>query len=413
MTKALPRTIAKDGHAPKGRVLYVGQSYYNTWYLSRALRRLGWVADTVNIDPDEHSRMFYHGQDIQLEYRGKMDVLRHLKFYLKALHSYDIFHFSGAHNLTFSTYFRRLGLPAFWDVKLIRKLGKKIVYSNNGCLDGVSQSSFSAWLPESVCSICPWRDMPHVCSDERNLAWGKIRNDLADYQVTLGGNRKDYNDDPRVHEVPEFYCLDPDFWRPDLMIPSNYRLPLSQQTVKIYHAVGNFASRTAASSTQNIKSTHIYIPTIERLKSEGHDVEMIFFNDVPNQKLRYYQVQADIVVDMLTFGFFGATVREALMLGKPAVCFLRPEWLESMRREIPQYVDELPVINATPNTVYDVLKDLVEQPEKRREVGRRSREFAVKWHSAEAAARRLDEIYSDLMRGERVGVGGAFARITK
>ena len=64
-----------------------------------------------------------------------------------------------------------------------------------------------------------------VCSDEKNLAWGKLRNSLADYQVTSGGNRADYNDDPRVHEVPEFYCLDPSFWSPDLLIPTNYRLP--------------------------------------------------------------------------------------------------------------------------------------------------------------------------------------------
>ena len=37
----------------KGRVLYVGHSYYNTWYLSRALRARGWKADTLNIDPDQ------------------------------------------------------------------------------------------------------------------------------------------------------------------------------------------------------------------------------------------------------------------------------------------------------------------------------------------------------------------------
>jgi glycosyltransferase involved in cell wall biosynthesis len=153
-------------------------------------------------------------------------------------------------------------------------------------------------------------------------------------------------------------------------------------------------------TSQNIKSTHIYIPTVERLKAEGHNVELIFFNDVPNKKLRYYQAQADIMVDMLTFGFFGATVREAMMLGKPVVCFLRPEWLDSMRREIPEYVDELPVINATPYTVYDVLKDLIEHPEKRKEIGRRSREFAVKWHSAEAGARRFDQVYSRLLEGE-------------
>jgi hypothetical protein len=384
--------------SPKGRVLYVGQAYYNTWYLSRALRNLGWVADALDIDPDDNSRMFYHGHDFQLKYRGKMDALRHLKFYLRALSSYDIFHFTGAHNLTFSSYFGHLGpLPQAWDIKLLRKLGKKIVYTNNGCLDGVSQSSFRTWGPEPVCDICPWKDSPHICSDERNLAWGELRNRLADYQVTLGGNRKDYNDDPRVHEVPEFYCLDSKVWNPDLLVPTNYRLPFPEQTIKIYHAIGNFESRTDAATTRNIKSTHIYLPIVKRLQAEGYQVEMIFFNDVPNQKLRYYQVQADIVVDMLTFGFFGATVREAMMMGKPVVCYLRPEWLESMRKEIPEYVNELPVVNATPATIYEVLKDLVEHPEKRLEIGRRSREFAVKWHSAEAGARRFDKLYSDLL----------------
>jgi glycosyltransferase involved in cell wall biosynthesis len=133
------------------------------------------------------------------------------------------------------------------------------------------------------------------------------------------------------------------------------------------------------------------------LKAAGYKVELIFFHDVPNKLLRFYQAQADIVVDMLTFGFFGATIREALMLGKPAICYLRPEWLESMRREIPDYVDELPVISATPQTIYEILKDLIENPAKRKEIGLRSREFALKWHSAEASAARFDQIYQQLL----------------
>lgn len=99
----------------------------------------------------------------------------------------------------------------------------------------------------------------------------------------------------------------------------------------------------------------------------------------------------------MTFGWFGANIREAMMLGKPAVCFLRPEWLEHVRREIPEYVEELPVVNATPNTVYDVLKELITDQKKRQEIGGKSREFAVKWHSAEAGARRFDEIYSEIL----------------
>lgn len=386
-----------QGDIYAGRVLFVGNSYYHTWYLSRELRKIGWKADVVNMDLILDDSIYYHGQDYQYRSGNISAFLSWIIFYMRALFRYDIFHFSNAHGLTFKQTRLRGILPPNWDIWLIRKLGKKIVYSNNGCLDGVAQSSFMKWQPVSVCEICAWKDQPEVCSDTRNLSWGKYRNEMSDYQITIGGNRVDYNDSPAIHEVPEFYCMDMNVWNPELLLPSNYLLPVPKTTLKIFHSIGNYYSRTEAENKQNIKCTHIYVPLIEQLKNEGYDVELIFFHDVPNTKIKYYQVQADIVVDMLTFGFFGANVREALMLGKPCICFLRPEWLESMRKEIPEYVDELPVVNATPDTIYDVLKDLVENPRKRQEIGRRSREFAVKWHSSEVAARKLNQIYRELL----------------
>ena len=383
----------------KGSVLFAGQMYYHTWYLSRELRKLGWKADVLNWDPNEEDQIYYHGEDFRFNYRGRTALPRHLKFYAKALFKYDIFHFSNAHSMQFGfllQQFFRKHFGEYSEVKLLKRLGKKIVYSINACLDGASQTSVSDWGPISTCDICRWRDVPSVCSDQRNLNWGKMRNSLADYIVGTAYSPTDYNTGPKVHQVPEFYCLDPAFWSPDILIPSNYRLPLSKETVRIYHSVGNFDLRTSA-LTKNVKCTHIYFPLIERLKQEGYKVELIFFADVPNRKLRYYQAQADIVVDMLTYGWFGANVREAMMLGKPAVCFLRPEWLDNARKEIPQYVDELPVVSATPENIYDVLTDLIQNPEKRKGMGRRGREFAIKWHSAEAAAKRFDQIYSDLL----------------
>ena len=392
----------------KGRVLFVGQAYYNAWYLSRSLRKLGWKADVLNWDSSDTSQSFYHGEDFKFHYTSRFDVWYHVWFYLKSLFRYDVFHFSNAHGISFGSLVhgeaKKRGFPAYSEIKLLKKLGKKIVYSNNGCLDGVSQTSFRSWATwnqEPVCDNCVWQNNPDVCSDERNLSWGKLRNSFADYQVNLGGNRIDYNDDPRVHEAPEFYCLDPEFWRPNLSIPDKFRLSYPVETVKIYHAVGNYDLRTDAETKRNIKSTHIYIPLVERLKAEGYPVELIFVKDVPGKDVRYYQAQSDIVVDMLTFGFFGANVREAMMLGKPAVCYLNPVWLENIRQEIPEYIDELPVISATPDTVYDVLVDLIRRPEKRKEIGQRSREFALKWHSAEAGARRFDQIYSKLLTQKR------------
>ncbi len=484
----------------KGRVLFVGASYYNNWYLSRELRQLGWQADTF-MSSTEGAESYAHGVDYYFtewewlaerpalepgvrerleefseeyvrwvrqfapgqrgerwqplrpdrpdraayptaytgwaqrwqKHVGQMSMidlfdamqveaypprLRQMlrRFLAQVRHNphpkllplfeaadrYDIVHFTGVNNLRWFCYFHPVlfgTMPIGWDLDILKRLGTKIVYSHTGCLDGVSQSAFSRWGPDPVCRICRWRNEPTVCSDERNLAWGALRNYLADYQILLGGNRVDYNDDPRVHEVPEFYCLDPDVWRPDLEVPDKYRLPSAPGTVRIYHAVGNYNSRTNKANQVNVKTTHVIVPTVERLKAEGYPVELVFCTDVPNRDVRFFQLQSDIVVDMLTFGFFGANVREALMLGKPAICFLRPEWLQSMRAQVPDYVDELPVVSATPATFYRALVDLVTHPEKRAELGRRGREFALRWHSRQAAGRRFDRIYSDLIAG--------------
>ncbi len=385
----------------KGRVLYVGHSYYHTWYLSRELRKIGWRADTLNFDSSVTNEIYYHGGDYKFCNDTAEDRIFQLRFYLKSIIKYDIFHFSNAHGMVFGFYLHNLFAKHFGEyseIKLLKYLGKRIVYSNNGCLDGVSKTAFSQWEPFNTCNICQWNDHPEVCSDERNLQWGKIRNELADYQMTIGGNRTDYNDDPRVHEVPGFYCLDHHFWDPDLKIPDKYQLDRVDNSLRIFHSIGNFQLRTKAEDNMNIKCSHIYFPLIDRLKAEGYPIELIFFTDIPNKEIRYYQLQADIVVDMLTFGWFGANIREAMMLGKPCICFIRPEWLVSMKDEIPDYVNGLPIISATPDTVYTVIKDLLDNPEKRQILGKKSREFATKWHSAESGAKQIENIYSDLLQ---------------
>lgn len=399
-TLALLRHIRENRHKTR-RVLFVGQSYYHAWNLSRELRKLGWAADLLNYDASPENAIYYHGEDFRFDRTGRLATIDEFLFFLLAAAWYRVFFFSGMGGLLFGGkvphLLRRFGKGA--DVRFLRWLGRRIMYSHNGCQDGVSQTSFSRWGPHNTCAICSWKDRPDVCSDERNLAWGRFRNALADYQVANGGNRIDYNLDPRVHEVPQFYCINKENLRPDLTVPDKYRLTFRPQTVKLYHAVGHYDVRAGA-LRETVKSTHIYLPLIDRLRAEGRDVELLFFKDVPNRDIRYYQVQADIVLDMLTFGFFGSTAREAMMLGKPVVCFLRPEWLETMRQEIPEYVDELPIVSATPETVYDVVLDLIDHPAKRVEIGRKSREFAVRWHSSDAAGRHFDVLLQQVMAGQ-------------
>jgi hypothetical protein len=384
------------------RVLYAGQAYYNTWYLSRSLRNLGWKADVLNWDLNPSSQIYYHGEDFRFDGNNEDELSKNLKFYIASLYEYDVFHFSNAHGICFGFYIQSFFTEKFSEyaeIFLLKHLGKKIIYSHSGCNDGVSQTAFSRWETESACSSCRWQNEPNVCSDARNLAWGKLRNTVADFQCNLFGNKLDYNNDARVHEVPEFYCLDKDLWHPQINIPEVFLLNSNlANTTWLYHAVGNKSDRTI--NGVNIKSSHIYLPLVQKLKDEGLAVELIEPTGIPNKEVRFLQAQADIFLEMLTFGWFGANAREAMMLGKSVICYIRPEFLENVREEIPDYAAELPIISATPDTVEEVLRDLIANPEKRREIGQRSREFAVKWHSAEVGGRRLDQIYTKLLQGD-------------
>ncbi|MFZ4540631.1 MAG: glycosyltransferase [Rickettsiales bacterium] len=385
------------------RVLYAGQAYYNTRYLSFAMRNHAWRADLLNWDLNESAQIYYHGEDIRFTMETPYPLERDLRFYVASLYHYDVFHFSNTQGICFG--FPLQGLfESEWgkhaEIHLLKQLGKKIAYSNNGCQDGVSQTAFAQWGTDSICAICPWLHRPDICSDTRNLEWGKFRNMVADYQCLLGGNRADYNVAPTVHESPEFYCLDPAVWNPHLPIPPELFLPkATPDTLRVYHAVGHKKERTSAEGV-NIKSSHIYLPLIEKLQAEGIPLELIAPTGIPNKQVRFLQMQADIFLEMLTFGWFGANAREAMMLGKPVICYIRPEWLESLRREIPEYADKLPIISATPDTVETILRDLIAQPEKRREIGERSHAFALKWHGMDAAGKRFDEIYTQLLMGD-------------
>ena len=380
------------------RILFVGHIYYSNWYLSRELRKIGWKADVVNIDEDLSSQLYFHGEDYTFDSRTVKGKIWQLLFYITSLFRYDIFHFSNAEGMIFGWTVHRLFSVIFGkgsEIKFLKLIGKKIVYTNNGCRDGVLQSSFSKWGNFSICSICPWKDDLNVCSDDKNKEWGEFRNKYADYQCLLGGNRKDYNIGETIKESPWAYSLSKDFWDPNILIPSNYLLPLKDSTIKLYHAVGNFDSRSKNNKT--IKSTEVYLNLVDKMKREGFDVELIFFKDVDSKKIKYYQMQADIVVDMLTYGWFGSNVREALMLGKVVVCNLRTEWLDSAREELPDFIDELPIINANPDNVYSVIKELILNKYERLRIGEKSREFAVKWFGSENSAKRADIIYSNLL----------------
>lgn len=101
---------------------------------------------------------------------------------------------------------------------------------------------------------------------------------------------------------------------------------------------------------------------------------------------------ADLVVDQLRVGWYGAFAVEMMAMGVPVVAWINDDDLA----HIPAAMrDELPVIRADADSLPDVLRELVRDPDRLRDLGLAARRYVERWHDPLRIARRLVEIYRD------------------
>ena len=61
--------------------------------------------------------------------------------------------------------------------------------------------------------------------------------------------------------------------------------------------------------------------------------------------MKYYQVQADIVVEQLIYGWWGSTGVETMSLGKPVICYLRESQMKEFNNNYPE-IKSIPIVKA-------------------------------------------------------------------
>ena len=389
-------------------VLFLHNSYYHFLYLAAALRRRGWDAVLVsNFSPHNSDQQFFHGEDTNLfsedpeEFRARLQALHDL-----APNRFRMVHFAGMHCMSlFPDNFHWTAVP--WDFIEWKRRGMKIGYTISGCNDGIRQSVYKKH--KDACAKCVWELRPDICSDVRNTGWGEKLVAMCDLVAVEEEYGHEWRGLPFVHREPLTMVLDPDLWKPDLEVPEAWRLQRADGELIVLHGFGN--AETRRGNGRNIKGTSAVLAAIDRLQSEGFKVRLEHPTNVRSQDMRFLQVQADVIVDQLNVGRYGAQAREGMMLGVPTVCHID-------RREpagVPELTcwDECPLVDATEETIYPVLKQLLSSPEERERIGQASREYAIKWHAADSAAERFEWLYDRMMDGLPLNVFGSEVRGVK
>lgn len=150
-----------------------------------------------------------------------------------------------------------------------------------------------------------------------------------------------------------------------------------------------------APSHRGVKGTRFVLAALDRLRAEGVAFELALVESLSHAEARRLYERADLLVDQLLCGWYGGVAVELMALGKPVIAYIREEDLGYISADMRA---ELPVISASPETIYRVLKEwLTIRRHELAALGRRSRAFVERWHDPARIAADLKQEYERIL----------------
>lgn len=323
----------------------------NAFGLSRAERELGLRSDVAVFAPGP----FGYGFDVDLHAGVDQPIWRRLArraaFLRRAIRQYDVFHFNFGLTLL---QVRQLGV-VLDELALLKRAGKTVLVTYQGC-DVRAKAS------------CPCRHPECFAGDRyrRPAAQRALR--LADRVFFLNPDLREWL--PGATFIP-YASVDPRQIKP---VP----LPERDELVVAH-----------APSDRQVKGTRQVEEAVAKLQQEGHPVRLDLIEGVTRDEVLSRVAQADVVVDQLLIGWYGAFAVEAMALGRPVLAYIGEDEPEDN-----PFGAGLPIVRTTAAALADDLLAL-DRP-RRLELGAAGRRFVEAHHDPRQIARAVLEGIVDL-----------------
>lgn len=132
------------------------------------------------------------------------------------------------------------------------------------------------------------------------------------------------------------------------------------------------------------KGTEFIEEALVRLRHNGYSFDYARIENVPHKELQKAYDDADLFIDQLLIGWYGTASIEAMAKGCPTVCFLRDSYSEHC-----PYYDKIPIINANPDSIYEILLQVFQGEFDLGRISYESLKFVHDVHSDSQVAARL------------------------
>lgn len=142
---------------------------------------------------------------------------------------------------------------------------------------------------------------------------------------------------------------------------------------------------THAPNHRGFKGSEFVVEAVRLLQAEGLKVELRLLEGLPNSEVRrVLRDGTDILVEQLIVCGHGLNGLEGMASGLPVISNLEDEvYVTPLRRW--SYLGECPLVSASPETLVDVLRELITRPALRLQLGHASRAYAEKYHGLDSA----------------------------
>jgi hypothetical protein len=166
-----------------------------------------------------------------------------------------------------------------------------------------------------------------------------------------------------------------------------------------------------APNHRGFKGTEFIIDAIARLQHMGLKVELLLIEGLPNQEVRRrLGSEVDILVDQIIATGHGMNALEGMACALPVICNLEDDqYLLPVRRW--SFFGECPLVSADPEQIVDVLRELVTNPELRRELGQLGRQYVEKYHGLDSSAYLFSAVI-DYLYGRREQLSDLYHPLT-
>jgi hypothetical protein len=353
------------------RVLHAPVNVGNQpWTLSRAERRLGLESDVV---VNYQTSFGYPADRVlgSLNSRNVLELINRAIFGWTAPLRYHVLHYYFGRSLLVWDDLPDINRVPFADLKLARRLGRRIFMTLQGCDARLAGES-----------------------NRRNIATPCAPGRCGVYETciaSLDAQRRALIDNilPLCDRV--FY-LNPELGH---YLPNATFMPYANVDIDAIAVEPTKARERPiivhAPSDPKIKGTPLILEALEALSGHFAFDLVLVQGKTHEEAMRIYR-DADLVVDQVLAGWYGGLAVEVMAMGKPVASAIRKSDLSFIPVALSM---ELPTLRLEPATIREDLADILRRRAEWPAIGKAGRRYVERWHHPDHMARALYRIYCD------------------